>query len=244
MKIYSIPVSKAKLDKIPETERVFYFHMGHLRNEVRILLNLLVWSNSRATDNPILNDINFSQTFILSGLLAGKLREGWELIEKVYFATKLSLAIGNGLPEKAKTSLERLKKYFGKKNLIHDLRNAFGFHYDRPLIAAQLSAIEESDNLRIYMAEKSANVFYQMSEIIVGSAMLEATEPGNFVGAAKKLTKEVTDTALQFIDFCDGCLEHMTGHYLGRDAEGLNAEKIEIPDPPNRSEVVLPFFAR
>lgn len=243
MKIHSIPVPKTKLDKIPEIDRAFYFHMGHLRNEVMVLMKLLDWSSNTATDNPILTDVKVSQTFILSALLAGKLCGGWELIGKAYFATKLSLSIGSGLPDKARLSLEGLKKYFGKKNLIHGVRNAFAFHYDLTAIRAQLSAVEETDDLRIYVAKTSANVFYQMSEIIVGSAMLEAIEPGDFLAATKRFTKEVMDVSLRFIDFCDGCLEHMSDQYLGVTAEELNAEEVEIPEPPNRNELHIPFFA-
>lgn len=51
MKIQSIQVPKAKLDKIPELDRVFYFLMGHLRNEVMVLVKLLGWSSNTATDN-------------------------------------------------------------------------------------------------------------------------------------------------------------------------------------------------
>lgn len=243
MKIHSIPVPKTKLDKIPELDCAFYFHMGHLRNEVMVLMKLLDWSSNTATDNPILTDVRVSQTFILSAVLAGKLWEGWELTRKAFFATKLSLSVGNGLPDKAKLSLDRLKKYFGKKNLIHDVRNAFAFHYNLDAVRTQLSAVKETDNLRIYAAEKSANMFYQMSEIIVGSAMLEAIEPGDFLAATRRFTKEVMNVSLRFIDFCDGCLIHMSDHYLGVTSEELNAEEIELPETPNRSECQLPFFA-
>lgn len=57
-------------------------------------------------------------------------------------------------------------------------------------MTAQLAMVEESDKLRIYVAEKSANMFYQMSEIVVGSAMLETLKPGDFVGATKILYKK------------------------------------------------------
>jgi hypothetical protein len=244
MKIYVVPITKAKLDKIPEIERAFYVHIGHLRNEFMVLVKLLKWSINTSSDDPILTDVNVSQTFIFSRLLAGKLWEGWQLMHKAYFATKLSLSIESTLPEKAQTALEGLKKYFGKKNLIDSVRNEFAFHYDPQRVRTQLASVEESDDLKIYVSEKSANMFYQMSEIIVGSAMLEAVEPGDFVAATKKFTKEVMDISLQFIDFCDGCLNHMIMNYIGKDAEEADAEEINIIDPPNRDDIQLPFFAK
>lgn len=102
MKIYSIPVPKAKLDKIPETDRAFYFHMGHLRNEFMVLMKFLKWSINTQNDDPILTDANVAQTFILGGIFAGKLWEGWELLQKSFFKTKLSASLGEQLPDKAK----------------------------------------------------------------------------------------------------------------------------------------------
>lgn len=244
MKIYSIPVTKAKLDKIPEIERAFYIHMGHLRNEFMVLVKLLKWSINTVSDDPILTDVNVSQTFIFTRLLAGKLLEGWQLVHKAYFATKLPLSIESNLADKTKDALKELKKYFGKKNVIDDVRNQFAFHYDPQRIRQQLSSVEETDELKIYVTESDANLFYQISEIIVGSAMLEAVEQGDFIAATKKFTKEVMDVSVQFTTFCDGCLIYMTKIYLGETAEELDMEEIEIPDPPNTDEIQLPFFSK
>lgn len=244
MKIHSIPVPKSKLDTIPEIDRTFYFHMGHLRNEFMLLLKLLKWSINTQNDDLILTDANVAQTFILGGIFAGKLWEGWELLQKAFFKTKLSASITEQLPDKAKVALNKLKHYFGRKNTIREVRNAFAFHYDLSAVTTQLAAVEESDNLRIYVAEKSANMFYQMSEIIVGSAMLQTIKPGDFVGATKILYKEATEVARDFIDFCDGSVEHMTDTYLGSSAQELATEEYEIPDPPHRDVVILPFFVK
>src|SRR5438067_1068906 len=128
MEIYSVPVTKAKLDKIPETERAFYIHILHIRNEVGVLIKLLSWSMNNASD------------------------------------------------------------------------------------------------------------------IIVNSAMLEAIEPGDYKAAAVKLGKEVMAISLKFMSFCDGCWGFMLENYLGKNADELDAEKIEVPDVQKRSEIRLPFF--
>lgn len=91
MKIHSIPVTKAKLDQIPEIERAFYVHIGHLRNELMVLKKLLERFVKNPSDNPVLRDVNLFQSLIIARLLAGKLWEGWELTRKAYFSTKLSL---------------------------------------------------------------------------------------------------------------------------------------------------------
>lgn len=75
------------------------------------------------------------------------------------------------------------------------------------------------------------------------TAMLDAIEPGNFQGANAKLMKQVTEISLYLVGFCDGCLMHMTDTYFGRDRQSLNPEEIELPDPPSRNEIEVPFFS-
>lgn len=236
MKIHTIHVPKAKLEKIPEIERAFYVHIGHLRHELMVLKKLLELSAKESPENPVLRDVGLSQQFIISRLIAGKVWEGWELTRKAYFSTKLSLTIGSDLPEDTKEALAALKKYFGKKNIIDRMRNEFAFHYDPLRIRTQLSLIEETDELKIYIAD-TEDVFFQLSEIIVGSAMLEAVQPGDFVVAAEKFFKEIMNLSSQLVDFCDGCLHHMIKKYIG-----YQSEEAEIPDPPRCDDLRLPFF--
>jgi hypothetical protein len=142
--------------------------------------------------------------------------------------------------EDTKEALADLKKYSGKKNIIERMRNEFAFHYDSLRVRTQLSSIEETDKLKIEIAE-TEDVFFQLSEIIVGSAMLEAVQPGDFVAAAEKFFKEIMNLNLssQLVDFCDGCLHYMIKTYIG-----YQSEVTEIPDPPNWRDLRLPFFSK
>jgi hypothetical protein len=238
MKIHSILVTKAKLDKIPEIERAFYVHIGHLRHELMVLKKLLERSAKNPTDNSVLRDVHLSQSFIIARLLAGKLWEGWKLISKAYFSTKLSLTIESKLPDDTLEALEKLKKYFGKKNIIGSLRNEFAFHYDSQRVRTQLSLADETDTWKIYVAE-TEDVFFQLSENVVSSAMLEAVQSGNFVVSTEKFFKEIMVMSSQLVDFCDGCLHYMIKTYIE-----YQSEKTEIPDPPNCADLNLPFFCK
>jgi hypothetical protein len=57
MKIHTIHVSKAQLDKIPEIELAFYVHIGHLRHELMFLKKLLELSAKESSENPVLQDV-------------------------------------------------------------------------------------------------------------------------------------------------------------------------------------------
>jgi hypothetical protein len=238
MKIHRISVTKEQLDHIPNLERAFFIHIGHLRHELMVLKKLLELSAKETPDDPILRDVHLSQQFIIGRLLAGKVREGWELIRKAYFGTKLSHGIEEKLPDDTTMALENLKKYFRTKNLIDCVRNEFAFHYDPGRVQSQVSVVEQTDNLKIYIAE-TEDVFFHLSDAIVQSAMLEAVQEGDYIVAAEKFFKEIMVVSGQLVDFCDGCLHYMIKQYIG-----YGSEEIEVPDPPECDDLRLSFFCK
>src|SRR5260370_350184 len=204
MNIHKIGVTNEQLAQIPYLERAFYVHIGHLLTGMMVFKKLLELSAKETPDDFILRDVHLSQQFIISRLLAGKVWEGWELVRKAYFGTKLSRVIEEQLPDDTRTALESLKKYFRTKNLIDCVRNEFAFHYDPSRIQSQLQLVEQTDNWKIYIAE-TGDVFFQLSEIVVQSAMLDAVQNGDYLAATEKFFKEIMVMSSQLVEFCDGC---------------------------------------
>ncbi|MDT5121899.1 MAG: hypothetical protein QOC96_1381 [Acidobacteriota bacterium] len=244
MEIRVISIPKLKLDKIPELERAFYLHIGHLRNEVAMLHKLLWWNNNNPTDHSVLESTNVAQGFMLVRIIAGKLWEGWDLVQKSYFKSKVSLLVDPKLPLRSKKALNELKSYFGKANIIAMIRNQFAFHYSPQHIRDQLTQVEDTDQLEIYMAPLNVNIFYQFSEIIANSAMLNAVDEADYMIALRKLFDEVLGVAVQFTNFCDGCLEYMILKYLAKKRKYVNWDNIVLTDVPRRDEPKTPFFVR
>jgi len=237
-----VRVPKATLDNIPELERAFYVHIGHLRNEIMVIQELAWWNNNNRSGSDVRAAVNVSQGLILIRLLAGKVWEGWDLVGRAYFSTKVSQSIEAKLSIKTRAALAELKTYFGKRNIIYMIRNQFAFHYSLPFLRDQLAKIEETDKLAIYLTKKNVNVFYEISEAIANSAMLDAVEKGNYYAAMRKLLTEVLDVAKKFISFSDGCLEYMVKTFLLDSATGPDWQKVELTDVPRRDELQIPFF--
>jgi hypothetical protein len=166
MKIKVVPVPKSHLETIPEAELAFYTHFGHVRNELLVIEKFLYWTTKNKADGDVLSDVNVFQELTIIRLLAGKLWEGWQLLNnRAYSKTLVSLE--TKLNPKTRTALKELGAYFdNKKNIIEEIRNRFAFHYDPSLIGKQLSRVEETDHLAIYLAPKTVNCFYQFSEAI------------------------------------------------------------------------------
>jgi excisionase family DNA binding protein len=228
-----VPVTKADLDKIPEPELAFYVHIGHIRNELLIIEKFLVCT----LNNPrgdVLSEVNVSQQLVILRLLTGKVWEGWQLLQR----TDILSSVEKKLGPKARATLSGLKQYFSQQdNIGRMIRNRFAFHYDPSLIKGQLAQVEDTDQLAIYLAEKSVNCFYQFAEAIADSAMLNAVGKGDYEAALRKFTEEAMQVTRLFIAFSDGCLDYVIENHL------LSAESKAVDiAAPKRDEVSLPFF--
>src|ERR1043165_1323265 len=191
MDVRVISLPKYKLDRIPELERAFYIHIGHLRNELMFLQKMLWWSNNNPTDHTVLQNINVSQGLAIIRLMAGKLWGGWGLVHKSYYGSKVSMSIGNKIPLKSRQALTELKEYFKKENTIRMVRNQFAFHYSPQYIRDQLAQIEDTDQMEVYMAALNVNTFYPFSEVIANGAMLNAVDADDYMAGLKVLMDEV-----------------------------------------------------
>jgi hypothetical protein len=114
----------------------------------------------------------FAQRHFVTRMLVGTLFEGWRMFEKSFFGSAISKKYESQLEEPGKSDLDELKKYFGKKNIIGELRNKFAFHYDADKIRSELSLVSADDPSHIYLAEVQGNSLYYVAEEIVGLAML------------------------------------------------------------------------
>jgi len=118
-----ITLTVAQLRRIPEKERALLVVLGHAVNEVNTL-DKLAYLSALALDQPRWQaQATAAQTFTLARVLVGKLNEGWEAIQAGYFKTRLSQTYARLADAEALAALGRLKKYFGRKNL---LKTAFG----------------------------------------------------------------------------------------------------------------------
>lgn len=244
MNIRVTRLPKNKLDRIPELERAFYIHIGHLRNELAILQRLLWWNNNTPVQNTIYANVNLSQGLLILRLLAGKLWEGWELMGRAYFATKVSQSIESKLSRKAKTALKELKDYFSKGSIVHMIRNNFAFHYSAEHIRGQLDKLEDADILEMYTTPFPANTFYPFSEIAAIKAMAGAIGEDSDEESLKRLIIEVLKITETFVTFCDWTLFYMVQKYFAKKGKFIHFTDVTLIDVPRRDEVQLPFFIR
>jgi hypothetical protein len=235
MKLYKVSVGRTELEALPENELTFFIQAGRVLNEIGILHKLTIFSNKEAGTEVERKAQNSQSVFLLS-ILAGKLWEGWELLQKAYFGAKLSKHYQRLLPSSANDSLDNLKRYFSKgENLIKKIRDKIAFHYDSPEVIAQFGKTPQDEVFEIYISEDQGNSLYYISNVLLINAILEWTGIPDPLKAIDSFFEEVLSAAGWFIDFFNHCLAAMA-------QENWNLQEITIPSPPKITEVAIPFF--
>ncbi len=239
MTVYKVQFSKSELSKLPEDEQIFLIQLAHFLNEVSMLHKCLVISgNGLSTSNEIERQGQVSLVLFFLRLLAGKLKEGWEMLQKDYFGSKLSRYYEKELPQMGSDSLKKLKKYFAGKNVINFVRDEFSFHYGKGEIKKVLDKASDADIFEMTLSEEATSL-YAFGDFMVHKAIFEYLSPSHIERSLKKLMDEVVrDVSKWFLDFGGECLL-ITVKKLN-----IDHGKIEIPDPPFLRDLKMPYFVR
>ena len=241
MKLFKINIPKSKLDIIPEIEQVFFIQLMHFLNELDILQKcVIVSSNKLASLTTIEKRGQISQAHFFIRILAGKLCEGWKMIDKNFIETQLSREYENLLSQKGKESLSELIGYFNDiNNKVRLIRNKFAFHYDKEKIKEELDKIPQEELLEMYISEHRVNCLYSISDTIVNWSILNSIDSSNSQRAMDELIGDIAiKVSRWFQEFGGDCVR-----IIGEKLE-LDYTEVEIPEPPSIDEVKLPYFVK
>ena len=109
MNVYEIPISKNQLDSIPADERVFFFQIGHLANELSTLNRLLLFVSNSDGFTDLERRARNAQAMLLIRLCSGKLFEAWQMLQRDFFGSKLSKEYEPLMDESGRNSLTEIK---------------------------------------------------------------------------------------------------------------------------------------
>lgn len=246
MKLTKLLISKAELLSIPEKERALFIQLTNFNNDINILQKLMVIAgNSRdmADQNDIVGRSLSSQALFFMRIQTGKLYEGRKILCDYFYKNKTFSQEYNkeGSPQ-GKANLNLLKKYFGKKNLLKNIRNIYTFHYSKESsknMLKQLSKVPDSEIFEMYFAKESGNCFFPIAHDLLNSAILEEINSDVWAKAMNDFFQEILDITKCFLAFISDCIKVIAEKYLN-----LKIEEVEIPEPPSLNDITLPFFVR
>lgn len=240
MKLLKVDIPKSKLDTISKNEQVFFIQLTHFLNELNILQKCVIISSNELTSlTTVERRGQVSQAHFFIRTLAGKLNEGWEMINNDFFKTQLSKRYEKLLSQTGKDSLSKLKRYFRRDNRVNLIRKKFAFHYDKEKIKEEVDKIPQREVLEMFISEHRGNCLYSLSDIIVNWAILNSIDSSNPQRAMDILIDEVAiKVSGWFQEFGGDCVR-----IIGEKLE-LDYTEVEIPEPPLIDDVKLPYFVK
>ncbi len=241
MTIYKVKFSKEKLSELPADECALFLSLAHLSNEIVALDKLIIWSFDFTTDDEAISNGQSVLTMMLIKILSGKLKEGYDLLTKKFFGTKLSREYEHSLPEDCKDSLVNLKRYFSNRNAINTVRNNYAFHYAPDELKAALPNTPE--DLFLYFEEgQQGNTLNFFADAIANHALLKSLGYKDDREAFNQLIKESTDVASWILNISSSLmgnfvLRHRSGIIEG-DLEEVSFDK----NLPLSRNIIIPWF--
>lgn len=243
MDVYEIKITKAQLQSLPDTERVLVLQFGHVCNELSFLNKLLIMVSDTNTDG-LEKTAMVAQGMIVIRLYIGKVFEAWRMLERDYFGSQLSKSRDKTLGAEGKSSLQAIKTYFGKKNLLSSIRNDFSFHYWAEHLPTAMKAFDESREFQLILGGAYANTLHRYSEEFVTVAMLEASGEKEAQAAMDRVVGDLVSVGGKMIDFIGHGLAAVFRNRLGKSWKDFEYSVHKIEPRDNIEKFKVPFFFR
>jgi len=240
MIIVKATFSRDALLNVPSNERALFLALGHLADEITALNKLLLWANEFDGRNEAEGDGKLTLVLLIIRLLAGKLKEAWELLRKGFYGSRLSREYEPSIADQGKDALSNIKKYFGATNLLSKIRDTYSFHYSLAEIDASFPKIPESLHLYLEKGGTSNNLYY-FAELAAAHAMLEHAKTADDPIGYTRLYEEVNRVA----GWVAVAADSLMAHFISRHGQGIwekTAEEVVFDTLPNLLSIKLPWF--
>jgi hypothetical protein len=242
MRVRCMSFTVAQLRGIPDAERSLVVVLAHALNEINTL-NKLLFLCTRFNQEPSwLAHAHAAQAFMVARPLVGKLNEAWAVLQKGYFASKLSKTYDELLEETAANSLKFLKSYFSRTNAVNEVRNNFAFHYSLDQAKTDIPDEATSDDLSIYLHESNGNSLYYFAEYLMGKALMENLVPNKPEEALGELLGEMSEVIANLNEFVQGLLFVVFDKYVGAEVLRQAFQDTELGIVPKSEDIRIPVF--
>jgi len=240
--LYKAKLRKLDFLKIPPAERNLFIVLGVMISEFHTLNKILIFILNQNVDNDeIKRKARSVQFFQIAPILIGKINEGWNVVTKCYFGSQLSKSIHPHLDRAAQQSVDELKKYFGKSNLVNRIRNMYSFHY--PVDTDDtLRKIGGREDWNLYISDLNINCLFHGCNIVTMFGMLESIDPASIEKASHELIDDLKAMLGHFDEFTSSYMNYVAKKYLGHSIKRLNIRRLQIENLQSLRKVELPYF--
>ncbi len=261
LQLHQLALTNKQLAAIPAPDRLFFLLFTNQANEYVMFRKLMIYA---AQSIPRLSGeteqlvSNFQMLSLLRSL-AGKLFEGWNLIDKRFVKTNAYLGYREyGAMTK---SLDKIQGYFNvKNNLIKTIRNDYAHH--NAMTEEELHNLLKSfgdeysfsfifGSINPARGYQGINTYFLGSEEIISAAVLEQATlaPGvedTLMSRLRVLIEDILGIAAEFDEFTQQYVNAFFRKHTGQsfdDAVKNQSAKVEDVSVRNLSEITLPFYS-
>lgn len=242
MRLQRISLTLSQLRSIPDDERSLIVVLAHALNEINALNKLFFLCTNIDHEPRWKAHAHASQAFILARTLVGKLNEAWNTVKVGYFRSRISMTYSSSLEATANEALNHLKGYFGRKNLLTEVRNNFAFHYSLDQAKTSIPDDTPAEDLTIYLHEDHGNSLYQFAEYIMSKALIDAISPTDPEAALGTLLSEMATVVAALNEFVQGLLFVVFDKHISEDVLRQSVEQVDVGAVPLSSDVAIPYF--
>lgn len=242
MRLQRLNFTLEQLRGIPDEERSLVVLLCHAINEVNTLNKLLFLCTQIDPEPRWMAHCHAAQALMLARPLVGKLNEAWNVVQKGYFASKLSMTYSNLLELSATGALNYLKGYFGRKNLVNEVRNDFAFHYSLEHAKTSIPDNSSPDDLAAYLHETNGNSLYYFAEYLMNKALIDSISPTDPEAALGKLLDEMSTVIRHLNEFVQGLLFVVLDKYVGEEVIRRSVQSVELGSVPQSASIRIPYF--
>ena len=239
MDIVKVSIPRDVVEGLKPEERDFVVSIGYLTNQINVLNKLLLIANRHHGDNEVEESGKVMTIGFLLRVLAGYLSEGWELLQTMYFGSKLSMEYDKKLPGAGAEALVELKRYFSNANLIRTIRSEFAFHIPTGHLQSALDKDQEA--LEFYIAEATGNCLYMGAESLAMWELVENAGGGDHAAGMNKLFDEILEMSGWYSTFTNNCLLVFSSSSKMESAAVIK-EVLQIDDVPDFNILQLPYL--
>jgi hypothetical protein len=241
IKVRKFTLTGGQLSTLPLNKQVLLVQLAHVYNTAQVLQLFLIFTGKQHEDDAK-QKAAITQNTLIARLLASVYYEGWVVLQKSFFGTKLSTEYEPQLDPSSRETLERVKNYFSKRNVAREVRNRFGFHFDRKDVLQELGRVSATESYDMFLSDTRGNSLFYVSEEIAGMSLLSAI--GAFPGVTTELEAQnvlMRDLVNLSQDF-QNIIEEIVARILLSIDPPLQPTLLDISDVPEISEVAVPFF--
>lgn len=244
MLLETIDLSPRDFMAIPGTERSLLVLLGHAMNEVNVLTKLLLIAGNFENHPRWYAHGQSCQALVLARTLTGKLHETWQFITKGYLRTPLSKRYRGRFDPDGESALKNLKAYFGRKNLVTEVRNQFSFHYSLDHASATLDDETPPSELRIYFGPTNGTSLYQFSEQVMGVALLSSIDRQDPAAAFSALISETSNLTAWLNAFSQRLMYLILEDAFGEERLPTMLKQMKVSATHSTNGIRLPYFAQ